>query len=112
MTIHDQAHELARAIRESEEYRTYMQAKDKASQNPEITEALNDFREKQFALQKMQLMGEDAGASASAMEQMQNLAQILMRDPLAAEYMQAEIRFTLMVNDVYEILGDVLKSES
>jgi hypothetical protein len=43
---------------------------------------------------------------------MQNLSQILMRDPLAAEYLQAEMRFTLMVNDVYEILGGAIKTSN
>jgi hypothetical protein len=33
-----------------------------------------------------------------------------MRDPLAAEYMQAEVRFTLMVNDVYEIIAEAVKT--
>jgi hypothetical protein len=34
-----------------------------------------------------------------------------MKDPLAAEYLQTEVRFTLMVNDVYGILAEAVKSE-
>jgi len=107
MTIHDQARELAQAIKKSDEYIAYVNVKERASQNADITEALNDFREKQFALQQKQLMGEEAGPEA--LEQMQGLAQVLMRDPLAAEYLQAEIRFTMLVNDVYGILAEAVK---
>jgi len=31
-----------------------------------------------------------------------------MRDPLAAEFMQAQMRFSLMMNDVYKILGEAM----
>ena len=40
------------------------------------------------------------------MNQVQELYQIMGRDPLAAQYMQAEMRFSLMMNDVYKILAD------
>ncbi|MDR2156603.1 MAG: YlbF family regulator, partial [Clostridiales Family XIII bacterium] len=59
--IHDMARDLAAAIRNSEEYRMYIAAKEKASQNPDLADALNDFREKQFELQRKQLAGGELG---------------------------------------------------
>jgi cell fate (sporulation/competence/biofilm development) regulator YlbF (YheA/YmcA/DUF963 family) len=105
---YDKARELAAAIRESDEYREYLAAKEKAQQNPELVAALNDYQEKQFELQKKQIVGEAIGPEVMA--QMQNLYQILARDPAAAQYLNAQIRFALMANDVYSVLGDVLKS--
>lgn len=105
---YDKARELASAIRESDEYRAYMAAKEKAQENPELVNALNDYQEKQFELQKKQVIGEEIGPDIMA--QMQNLYQILARDPVAAEYLNAQIRFAIMTNDVYQVLGDVLKS--
>ncbi|GHU61967.1 UPF0342 protein [Clostridia bacterium] len=105
---YDKAHELAAAIRESEEYKAYLAAKAKAQENPELVSALNDYQEKQFDLQKLQIVGEEIGPEL--MEQMQNLFQILSRDPLAAEYLNAQVRFAIIANDVYSIIGDVLKS--
>ena len=107
MSAYDKAHELAKAIRESEEYKAYSAAKEKASQNPELVEALNDYQEKQFNLQRNQILGEEIGPDVMA--QMQSLYQILARDPVAAEYLQAQIRFSLMANDVYGILAEVIK---
>ncbi|MDR1796258.1 MAG: YlbF family regulator [Clostridiales Family XIII bacterium] len=106
--IHDRAHELAAEIKRSEEYLGYLAAKEKAQRNPELVEALNDYQEKQFEMQKKQMLGEDIGPDV--MGQMQNLYQILARDPVAAEYLGAQMRFAMMVNDVYTILGEVLKA--
>ncbi|MDR0852356.1 MAG: YlbF family regulator [Clostridiales Family XIII bacterium] len=107
--IHDIAHTLAIAIRNSEEYAQYIDVKERAGANPDLADSLNDFHEKQFELQRKQLLGEDLTPDTQI--QMQNVAQILMRDPLAAEYLQAEVRFTLMVNDVYSIIAEAIKTE-
>ena len=104
---YDKARELSNAIRESQEYREYLAAKERASQNQELVAALNDYQEKQFELQKRVLVGEEIGQEI--MQQMQNLYQILARDPAAAAYLQAQIRFSMMVNEVYRMLGDVIK---
>jgi cell fate (sporulation/competence/biofilm development) regulator YlbF (YheA/YmcA/DUF963 family) len=42
------------------------------------------------------------------MAQIQTLYGILMSDPLAAEYMQCEMRFSIMINDVMKIIGEVV----
>jgi cell fate (sporulation/competence/biofilm development) regulator YlbF (YheA/YmcA/DUF963 family) len=110
VNVHDKARELADALIQSEEYRSYLAVKEKASGNAELTAAINDLHEKQFDMQKRQMNGEEIGPEF--LTQMQNLSQILMRDPLAAEYMQAEVRFTLMVNDVYEILGEAVNTSN
>jgi cell fate (sporulation/competence/biofilm development) regulator YlbF (YheA/YmcA/DUF963 family) len=105
--IHDKAHELAAEIKKSPEYNDYLAAKERASQNADLVVSLNDYQEKQFELQRKQMIGEEIGPDV--ISQMQNLYQILARDPAAAEYLQAQIRFAMMVNDVYTILGDVVK---
>lgn len=107
MTVHDQAHNLARALKESDEYIQYAELKAAASQNPELTNMLNDFQAKQFEIQAKQMMGEELGEDM--MGQIQSLYEIIMKDPLAAQYMQAEMRFSMLVNDVYTILGEVIK---
>jgi hypothetical protein len=41
--------------------------------------------------------------------QVQSQSQVIMKDPLAFEYFRRLQRFTLLVNDVYNILGEVIK---
>ena len=107
MNVYDQAHILARALKDSQEYKTYIEIKEKVNANPELTEMLNDFQSKQFQLQAQQMMGGEMPADAT--EQLQSLYQILMADPLAAQYLQAEFAFTRMVSEIYSIIGEVVQ---
>lgn len=105
--VYDRAHELVRALKEAEEYRNYMELKSKVSENTELSNMLNDFQQKQFQLQAQQVLGTEP--EADMMEQIQSLYQIIIKDPLAAQYLQAEFAFTRIVSDIYGILGDVIK---
>ncbi|MDO4552225.1 MAG: YlbF family regulator [Bacillota bacterium] len=110
MNVYDQAHQLARALKEAPEYKAYMEMKDAVNGKPELAEMLNDFQEKQFQMQAAQLMGGEGAPDMS--EQIQELYQILSKDPLAARYLQAEFAFTRMISDVYGILGEVIKPKT
>lgn len=111
MNVYDEAHALARALKESPEYKNYMAVKESVNAKPELAGALNDFQEKQFALQAQQMLGGEGGAPPEMMEQVQELYQILARDPLAAQYLQAEFAFTRLVSDVYGIVGEVVRPQ-
>lgn len=106
MNVYDQAHGLAKAIKESEEFKQYDQLKQVIDQNDSLSKMVKDFQSKQFELQAKQMMGEQA--DGNMMSQIQELYQIITADPTAAQYMQAEMRFSLMMNDVYKILGEVM----
>ena len=106
MNVYNEAHSLAKAIRESEEFKQYEAAKKTVAGNPALTEMLNDFQTKQFEMQAKLMMGEAAPENVNA--QIQELYNIMMKDPLSAQYLQCEVRFSMMMNDVYKILGDVM----
>ena len=42
------------------------------------------------------------------MQKIQQLYSIVAMDPLAANHMQNEMRFSIMMKDVYEILGEAI----
>jgi len=108
MNPHDKAHELAAALKESEQYKEYMRIKEEIGKNPELTKMVNDFQEKNFELQKLQVSGQEMGPEM--MQQVQSLYGILLKDPLSAQYVQAEVQFSLMVNDVYNIIAEAVKT--
>lgn len=106
MNVYDQAHILAETIRKSEEFIEYDKLKQVLDQNEELSKVIKDFQAKQFQIQAKQMMGE--GENDDIMAQIQELYGIIMQDPMAAQYMQAEMRFSLMMNDVYKIVGEVM----
>lgn len=104
MNVYDEAHNLERAIRESQEFKEFDAARQKVKANPELDKMLTDFAEKQIAIQAKQMMGEEV--VPEAMEAVQKLYGIIASDPLASEYLQTQMRFTIMMQDVYKILGE------
>ena len=106
MNVYDQAHELANAIKSCQEFKDYEDVKAKVAANPDLDAMIKDFQSKQFEMQTKQMLGEEL--DAEFVGKAQEIYQIIMKDPLATEYMQAEMRFSLMMNDVYKILGDAM----
>ena len=104
MNVYDQAHSLAQAIRESEEFKQYDQYKKIVKENPQLDQSLKDLMKKQMEMQAAQMMGQEV--TQEAFQQIQQLSDILMQDPTAAQYLQCQMRFSMMMADVYKIIGE------
>ena len=85
MNVYDQAHSLATAVKESEEYKQFQARKKDIEGNPELEKALNDFLKQQFEMQAAQAMGQPM--DPEALGKLQQLSGILMQDPAAAQYL-------------------------
>ena len=83
----------------------YDQAKAKLKENPELEKMIKDVQKKQFEMQAMVMMGQEV--PQDQMASIQALYAIILKDPVAAQYMETEMRFSVMMKDVYEILGEV-----
>ncbi len=104
MNVYDQAHSLAQAIRESEEFKQYQQYKKIVEENPQLNQSLKDLMKKQMEMQAAQMLGQEM--NQEAFQQIQQLSAILMQDPTAAQYLQCQMRFSMMMADVYKIIGE------
>ncbi len=107
MNVYDSAHQLARALKDSEEFKNFNRIKEEISSNTELKEMLDDFQQKQLEIQTQQLFGNEI--EEDKMQQIQQLYEIMGRDPKAAEYLQAEMVLSKMMADIYGILGEVIK---
>ncbi len=107
--VYDMAHELARSLKESDQYKHYKHMKEKVSENQALSDMINDFQEKNMAMQTQQML--NGTPAEDLIAQVQSLYQIVMADPLAAQYIQAELAFTQVVSDIYGILGEVIRVE-
>ena len=105
MNPYDQAHALARALRESDEYREYMRLKETAYDDSTNKALLDEYKKLQFRLQARLAAGE-----SMPQEDMQRLTQIgalLQFNPDVSAYLMAEFRFQRMLSDIFKILADV-----
>ncbi|WP_027868737.1 YlbF family regulator [Eubacterium sp. AB3007] len=106
MNVYEQAHGLAAAIKASEEFRQFDELRKRVEANPDLNGMIKDYERKQMEFQAKQMTGEMSAENMQ--QQMSDLYAVVMKDPLAAQYLQAQMRFSVMMADVYKILGDAM----
>ena len=107
MNPYDKVHELVRSIKESDEVKEYLQIKEEIYKDEKNKELIKDFREKQMEVQSLLMQGQEA--EAEKMEKLQNLYQILASNVKIKEFFDREVRFDVMLSDIYKIIGEALK---
>ncbi len=107
MYVYDKANELAKALSDSVEYKSYRAAKEKVDRNSSSKDMLNDFKKMQFELQAMQLSGQKP--DEAGLNRLQSLYQVLILNPDIAEYLKAEFAFNQMFSDIYNIIGKAVE---
>ena len=107
MNVYDEAHSLAKAIRESNECREYDRIRKEVDNDKECSEMLKELTELQVQLQTAQLTGQQPDKDTFA--RFQSLSTMVMTKPLAAQYMQAQMAIATMMNDVFGIVGESIK---
>ena len=110
MNIYDAAHNLAKAIKNSNEYKDYIEEHKKVFSNPKTKNMIEDFRKKAMDIQMSQMSGEEIDPSKA--EEMKKLEEILMTNPMISDFFSVEMRFGQIMNDVYKILGDSIEIKS
>lgn len=106
MNVYEEAHNLARAIKESNEFKEFDSLKKEVEKDETLYSMLQDVQKKQLELQAKQLSG--GGMDPDLMSQIQSMYMMLAGKPQAAQYLQAEARFSIMMKDVGEILADAI----
>lgn len=106
---YDKAHELARAIRESQVYLDYLKAKRSVEVSSEYKEKIYAIREKQMEVNQAHLTGNEPSS-----ELVQELAMEfakLNQYPEIAVFFESEARFLKMFNELQEIIQKALQQD-
>lgn len=107
MYVYDKVNELAKAIKESREYLEYKDLKKVISQDLNLKDKVDEFEKIRYEEQLLAVQGEKT--SAEKMQKLQELYEILVKEPKVKEYFDAEVRFNLMIADVNKIIGEAIK---
>ena len=103
--ITKEAYQLNQMIKDSEEYRQYLQAKAKVKDNAELYQAMNAFRRRNFELQSY-----DDGINRY--EEIHKLSleyEKVLREPLVNDFLIAEQIFSRKLAQVYEVIAEGLE---
>lgn len=106
VNVHDYAHSLARALKESPEHRAFQDARTRIKGKASAEKMIADFHQKQVDLQSQALQGKEP--TEQQKQALQQLYAVISGDPDAAQYLMAEQRLTILLNDIYKIIGDAL----
>ena len=101
--VYDLAHNLGKSIKNSEEHRVYLENHKKVFGNSKAKEMVQNFRKMAMEIQMIQMSGKKL--DKEKLEHVQNLEDILMKNPIINEYFQSEMRFSQMMNDIYKIIN-------
>ena len=106
MNVYDEAHSLAKAIKESNEFKEFDRMRVQIEGDEDVSKMLGEMQQLQVALQAAQMQGQQP--DPDTMSRVQSLSTMLATKPLAAQFMQAEATFSLMMNDVFGIIGEAM----
>lgn len=106
MNVYDEAHNLARAIKESNEFREFDKMKKAVDADKETADMLKELTDLQMQLQAAQLSGQQPDRDVFA--RFQSLSTMAATKPLAAQYLQAQYAMATMMNDVFAIVGEAM----
>jgi cell fate (sporulation/competence/biofilm development) regulator YlbF (YheA/YmcA/DUF963 family) len=106
MNVYDEAHSLAKAIKESNEFKEFDRMRNIVDNDKEVSDMLKELQELQMQLQAMQLSGQEP--DKAVMSRFQTLSTMIATKPLAAQYLQAQGTFMMMMNDVFGIIGEAM----
>ncbi|GAB6173478.1 YlbF family regulator [Paradesulfitobacterium aromaticivorans] len=107
MSVIDLAHQLAQALQESEEYRQFLEAKDKVRADESNYKMVKNFQLKQWEIQQAQLLQQEVGFEKQ--QELEGLYSLLSISPRSREYLQAEFQISRLMNDVQKIIGEAVK---
>ena len=99
---YDKAHELARALTDSEVYKRYGAAKAAVEKHPEYQEMILKIRNQQMELNRAQILGETMN-NDNILQLGQMFAQANQIEEIA-EFFKAESAFIQTFNDIMEII--------
>lgn len=107
--VYDLTHQLARAIKDSQEYRDFIEKKESLAENQKNKEMVEDFQEKILKFQMDYMSGQEV--DQEEVEKLGKLEEVLNMNPAIKDYFQAELRFSQMMQDINGILGDAIDLE-
>ncbi|MBQ0018741.1 MAG: YlbF family regulator [Clostridiales bacterium] len=106
MNVYDEAHSLAKAIKESQEFINFDRLRQEVDKDEQISSMLKDLQSMQIEIQTAQMSGKEV--DPSVMSKITSLSTMIATKPLAASYIQAEGALSVMMNDVFGIIGEAI----
>ncbi|WJV17514.1 YlbF family regulator [Rossellomorea marisflavi] len=102
INLYDQANELERALRQSEEFQQLKNMYDEVNSDESASKMFENFRNIQMQLQQKQMSGEEI--TQEEVEQAQKAAQLVQQHDKISKLMEAEQRMSMVITDLNKVI--------
>lgn len=107
MNVYDELNGLVKALKESHEFQVLKETRVKLKGEPKTDELVKDFLKQKAEMEIAQYSGKQP--DKEAMDKLEGLYKVLQLNPLAMEYLQAFIRFQMLMGDISKGIDGVVK---
>ena len=107
MAANDLAHELARTLKESDEFKQFIKSKNKVMSDANNHKMIREFQLKQWEIREAQMM--ETEVSEEKQQELERLYSLVSLNAEAREYLEAEFEVSRMVNDIQIIIGEAIQ---
>lgn len=107
MAAHDLAYELARTLKESNEFKQFNKSKEKVMSDANNHKMVREFQLKQWEIREAQMLENEV--SEEKQQELERLYSLVSINPAAREYLEAEFEVSRMVNDIQQIIGEAIQ---
>ena len=104
MNVYDKAHELSKALKNSDEYRSFLSAKQAVDSDEQAKKIVKEFILKQMEIEYEIMSGKPEDKAKT--EQIQKMYELIAYNAKANDFLQAHMRFQRIMADVYKIIGE------
>ena len=104
MSIHDKAHELAKSLKTSEEYKALLATQAALDTDDVAKKMVKEFLTKKMEAEYEIMAGKPEDKAKT--EKLQKMYEVLAVNTRARDFLHAQIRFQQVMGDVYKILSD------
>ncbi len=105
--MYNEAHALARAIKESREFQDYKHWHEIVMSDPKNKQMVEDYQKKAILLQYELIDNKEP--DQKKLEEIQTLEGILMANSTTKSYMEAQMRISTIYGDIQKILSDAIE---
>ena len=103
--VYDTANQLAKELKQSEEYREFKKLREQIMENDTTKSLLAEYHRLQIKAQAAAVSGKK---DDETLEKLQKIGEVLQLNKEASDYLLSEFRLNRMLGDVYKILAEAI----
>ena len=107
MNIYDSAHQLARNIKNSNEYKEFKKYMNELKKDKHASKILEELRNAQLDLQRSQVLG--GKIDQNKVNKLEEIYKMASLNPKISNYLQSELKFMQIMEDINKIIANAVE---